>query len=89
MPEYQLAATTEADRLEAKATAASLQVKQYIQRADNYTLTVVLFATSLFFAGISTRLRDRVSRVAVLAMGWALFLGAAIWIATFPVTVAV
>ena len=30
---------------------------RYIQRADNYSLAVVLFAASLFFAGISTRLQ--------------------------------
>jgi hypothetical protein len=87
--QYRLAATANADRLEAKATAASEFVKKYIQRADNYTLTVVLFATSLFFAGISTRLRDRASRIAVLGLGYALFLGAALWLATLPVTFAV
>ena len=89
LPQYRLAASAEADRLEANATAASEEVKRFIQRADNYTLSVVLFATSLFFAGISTRLRDRASRIAVLGMGYVLFVGAAIWIATFPVTVAV
>jgi hypothetical protein len=88
LPLYRLAATVEADRLEAEATAASEEVKRYIQRADNYTLTVVLFATSLFFAGISTRLRDRSSRITVLGIGYVLFVGAAIWIATFPVTIA-
>ena len=30
--------------------------RAFIQRADNYSLAVVLFAASLFFAGISTRL---------------------------------
>ena len=88
-PQYRLAATADADRLEARATAASEDVKKYIQRADNYTLAVVLFATSLFFAGISTRLRDQSTRIAVLGMGYVLFAGAAIWIATFPVTVSV
>jgi hypothetical protein len=87
--QYRLTAIAEADRLEATATAASQDVKKYIQRADNYTLTVVLFATSLFFAGISTRLRDRTSRGAALAMGYVLFLGAALWVATLPITVAV
>jgi hypothetical protein len=89
MPQYRVAATVEADRLESKASAASEEVKAFIQRADNYTLAVVLFATSLFFAGVSTRLRDRASRIAVLAMGYVLFVGAALWIATFPVSVAV
>jgi hypothetical protein len=89
MPEYRLDATAEADQLETTATAASEDVKEFIQRADNYTLAVVLFATSLFFAGISTRLRDRASRIAVLAMGYVLFVGAALWVASFPVSVAV
>ena len=32
------------------------RVGRFIQRADNYSLAVVLFAAALFFAGISTRL---------------------------------
>jgi hypothetical protein len=89
MPQYKLAATGEADRLEAKAAKASEHVKKYIQRADNYVLAVVLFAASLFFAGISTRLHERGARAAILGLGYALFLGTVVWIATFPVSVAV
>ena len=89
MPQYHLAAEKESERLEAVATAASHEVRVYIQRADNYVLAVVLFAASLFFAGISTKLHTRGSRIAVLALGYTLFLGTAIWIATFPVSVAV
>ena len=86
MPQYKLDATTQAESLEAQAAAASESVGQYIQRADNYSLTVVLFAASLFFAGISTRLSSRNARVVVLGLGYALFLGSLIWIATFPVS---
>ena len=89
MPEYQLAATKEAERLEEVATAASHDVRIDIQRADNYVLAVVLFAASLFFAGISTKLHTRGSRLAVLVLGYVMFLGTAIWIATFPVSLAV
>lgn len=87
MPPYELAAEKEAERLEGVATAASHEVKVDIQRADNYVLAVVLFAVSLFFAGISTKLHARGQRLAVLTLGYALFLGTAIWIATFPVSV--
>jgi hypothetical protein len=87
MPQYKLAASAEADRLEAEAGAASRIVEVDIQRADNYTLAVVLFAAALFFAGISSRLHMRQTRIAILAIGYALFLGTAIWIATFPVSV--
>jgi len=89
MPQYKLAATAEADRLEAKSTAASELVKTDIQRADNYLLAVVLFAVALFFAGISTRLHTRSVRMVVLGVGGLLFLGTVIWIATFPVSVSV
>jgi hypothetical protein len=88
LPEYQLAATKEAERLESVATEASQQVRVDIQRADNYVLAVVLFAASLFFAGISTKLHSRGSQVAILSLGYVMFLGTAIWIATFPVSVA-
>ena len=89
MPQYKLAATEQADALEAKAAAASLKVGTDIQRADNYSLAVVLFAAALFFAGISTRLASPTPRMAILALGYALFLGSAIWIATFPVSLSV
>jgi len=89
MPEYKLAASTEADRLEARAAAFSLDVGRFIQRADNYALAVVLFAIALFFAGISTRLHSITPRIVVLGLGYALFLGGVIWIATFPVSVSV
>ena len=57
-----------------------------VQRADRYTLCVVLFATALFFAGISTRLRTTGSRIFVLAMGWLLFSSAFLWMITFPLS---
>ena len=89
MPQYRLAASVQADRLEAKAGANSDLVAAYIQRADNYTLAVVLFAAALFFAGISTRLRGRGARAAIVALGYTIFLGTVIWLATFPVSIGV
>ena len=89
MPQYKLAANTQADELEAQAAAASLRVGRYIQRADNYALAVVLFAASLFFAGISTRLRSSTARTIVVGLGCALFVGTVVWIATFPVSLSV
>jgi hypothetical protein len=89
MPEYRLAATVKADRLEAKAGANSELVGRYIQRADDYTLAVVLFAASLFFAGISTRLHGRGARMAIVGLGYAVFLGTVSWLATFPVSISV
>jgi hypothetical protein len=87
MPQYKLAAAGEADRLEARARAASEQARQDVDRADKYVLCVVLFASSLFFAGMSTRLGTPSARAAVLALGCLLFAGTVVWLATFPVTV--
>jgi hypothetical protein len=89
MPQYKLAATTEAERLEEEAASFSRDVGRFIQRADNYLLGVVIFAISLFFAALSTRLHTFGSRATLLALGYVLFLGTAIWLATQPVSLSV
>jgi hypothetical protein len=89
MPEYQLAAADEAERLDAEAEASAATVRENIQRASNYVLGVVLFAVALFFAGMSTKLGAQRLRVITVALGCVIFLGTAIWIATFPVSVTV
>lgn len=87
MPQYRSAATAEADALEAKADVAAAESQGNVQRADRYTLCVVLFAMALFFAGISTRLRTGGTRLVALAIGWTAFFAAVIWMASFPVSV--
>jgi hypothetical protein len=89
MPEYRLSTSDEADRLERTAAASSDQAKEANQRADNYMLAVVLFALALFFAGISTKLRASRARAAILGLGCVLFVGTLVWIATFPVELAI
>jgi hypothetical protein len=41
-------------------------------------LAVVLYASALFFAGISTKLDSRAVRIVVLGLGYTVFLGTAI-----------
>jgi hypothetical protein len=89
MPEYRLAASADADRLDAEAEASAATVRANIQHASNYVLGVVLFAVALFFAGMSTKLRAVRLRVITLGLGCAIFLGTAVWIATFPVSLSV
>ena len=86
MPEYELAAQAEADRLSAEAEEAGRLARRNNQRSDNYVLCVVLFASSLFFAGISTKLVRPRSRQAILALGYLVFVGTVIWLLTFPVS---
>jgi hypothetical protein len=89
MPEYRLAARAEAERLDQTAEALSAEVRRDIQRSTNYVLGVVLFAVALFFAGMSTKLTAPGLRKAMLVVGYAVFLGAVIWIASSPVSVSI
>jgi hypothetical protein len=85
MPEYRLAASNQADELESTAAAASEGAKDANERAGSYMLAVVLLASALFFAGISTKLDGAVSRRALLGLGCAVLIGTVAWLATFPV----
>jgi hypothetical protein len=87
MPQYRLAANTEADRLEAAAAVDSNTAKDANERANSYMLGVVLFASALFFAGLSTKLEGPGPRKAVLALGCVLFLGTLVYLATLPIRV--
>jgi len=89
MPEYELAAAAEADRLDAKAEALAADVRQSIQRSTNYVLGVVLCAVALFFAGISTKLVSRELRAGMVALGWLVFAVALAWIASSPVSISI
>jgi hypothetical protein len=89
MPQYRLAASAEAERLDQTAEGLAAQVRRDIQRASNYVLGVVLFAVALFFAGMSTKLGAPGLRKTMLGVGYVLFVGSVVWIATFPVSVSV
>jgi hypothetical protein len=87
MPEYRLAASEEAEALEKQAADFGLVVARDVEQADTYMLAVVLFAIALFFAALSTRLTSRDLQLALVAMGYVVFLGTAIWLATQPVSI--
>ena len=89
MPQYRLAAASEAKRLDAAAEVSAAEVRRDIQRGSNYVLGVVLFSVSHFFAGLSPRLTDVRLRRITLAIGCFVFLGTLIWIATSPVSISV
>jgi Domain of unknown function (DUF4337) len=87
MPEYRLAAEADAAQLDRRAEELAAQVRRNIQRSTNYVLGVVLFAVALFFAGMSTKLGSPGPRTALLVVGCLVFVVAAAWIATSPVSV--
>jgi hypothetical protein len=49
-------------------------------------LAVVLFASSLFFAGISTKVNSVRQREVLLGIGGLIFVGTAVGIATLPIS---
>jgi hypothetical protein len=89
MPQYSLKSEAESEQLLAEAEQSTAEARQSNQRSDNYVLAVVLFAASLFFAGISTKLSNPTQRVAILTFGYVIFIGTLVWVASFPVTISV
>jgi hypothetical protein len=89
MPEYRVGARDEASALEEEAEAWSARARTDVQRATNYVLGVVLFASALFFAGMSSKLGTRRLQLILLSLGIAAFLGGVAWLATLPVSVSI
>ena len=87
--ESQLAAADEAAELDAEAEATAAIVRRNVQRSTNYVLGVVLFSVALFFGGISTKVSSTASRSVLLACGCLVFLGAAVWIASSPISISI
>lgn len=85
MDEYRIPATREADGLRNQAEAAAREAIDANQTGDDYVLTTVLFASVLFFAGISTKFQGRTIKLALVALGLAAFLAGASILLTFPV----
>jgi hypothetical protein len=86
MPNYRLAATSQAERLQATAEAAAAEARRDIQHANDYVLAVVLCSAALFFGAISTRLHRPRPRAVVLGIGCAVLVGTLVWVATFPIS---
>ena len=87
MDEYQLAARADAADLDRQSEASAAIVLRNVRRSADFVLAVVLFAASLFFAGISTKVDRMALRAATLGIGCLLFLGTVVWVATLPMIV--
>jgi hypothetical protein len=85
-PQYRLSEIERSDRLAHLADLRSAASAAANRDADDYLLAVVLFASSLFFAGISTKVPALRQRQVLLGLGCALFLAGVVWVATTPVT---
>src|SRR5919109_692073 len=87
MRQYRVAEALRSDRLNTAAGMHADAAGEANERAGNYVLAVVLFAVALFFAGMATKLRSLGTQEVLLVLGWVVFLGAAAWVATLPVTI--
>lgn len=87
MPEYRLAATAEADRLDSAADEAAVRARAANERGDSYVMVTVLFASVLFFAGISSKMDTLRARLFLIGAALVTLTGGAIVLATFPVKI--
>src|SRR5919109_2249099 len=83
MRKYRVAEAVQAERLNTAAGVRADAAAEANQRSGNYVLALVLFAVSLFFAGMATKLRSLGNQEVLLVLGWVVFLGTAAWVATF------
>jgi hypothetical protein len=89
MEEYIVASRLEAARLDAEAEKSAATVVTDIQRSSNYVLSVVLYTIVLLFAGMAAKMSSRRLRIGVVVAAYAVLISALVWVATFPVSVAV
>ncbi|MDZ7733282.1 MAG: hypothetical protein U5R31_09335 [Acidimicrobiia bacterium] len=85
MEEYHLPEEQQAIELTAEADEASEAARVANQRGDNYVLTTVLFASVLFFAGVSGKFNARRAKIITLVMASGILVIGIGLIATFPV----
>lgn len=84
---YQLAARQEAIRLNSVADERTETARQSNDTSDSYVFTAVLFATVLFFAGVSGKMTNRRNRLIVVTVGVLVLLGASLFLATLPIDI--
>ena len=84
MPEYQVAATQKAAQLNQQAEDSAAAARAANQRSDNYVLMTIMFATVLFFAGISSKMDTARARLLLLGVGTTLLLVSIGVVLSFP-----
>lgn len=84
MKEYAIPETALAARADARADAKTAEALVNNQRGDNYTLLTVAFATVLFFAALSGRMRSSRAKWLLLVLGFVGFTGAVGVLLSFP-----
>ena len=84
MEEYVLASDESERDYEQKAEAATDQARIANGRSDDYVLLTIIFATVLFFAGISSKMDTAKARIFLLSVGGILLLVTAVIMVSLP-----
>ncbi len=87
MDEYVVADHVLAVELSTEADAKGQDARDANQNGDNYVLTMVLFASVLFFAGVSAKLVAKRNRLIALGFGIFLLLSGIIILVSLPVLI--
>ncbi|GAB3993966.1 hypothetical protein GCM10029992_07030 [Glycomyces albus] len=87
MDEYRLEADQRAADLVTEAEDLSAEARQANQRSDNYVMTAVALALSLFFAGIATRVKRLRTKKLLVVLSAVTLVCSALVLALSPVTV--
>lgn len=85
MPEYVLQQQLDATELAELADARFSEALVDNQRSDNYVLLTVIFASVLFFGGISTRVESQWLQLTILGIAAITFIVAVITMLRYPV----
>lgn len=85
MSEYVVASAEEADDLLDQAATDRQDALDANQNGDNYVLTTVGFALVIFFAGISSKLKERRNRWIAIALGGVLFAAGIVAVILLPI----
>jgi hypothetical protein len=85
METYKSAAQDESDRLLDVAEQKLKEAEQANQTSDNYVLLTVMFASVLFFGGISTKFDEFKIRAALIAFAILIFASGLAILATYPI----
>ena len=85
MDEYKSAAQEESDRLLEEVEDHLEDARLYNQRGDSYTLLTVIFASVLFFGGISSEFTSIKIRLGLVIFASLIFFATIFWTLTFPI----
>ena len=84
MPIYVLDNAVRAEEKQAQAEQLSAQALTSNRNSDSYTVLTILFATVLFFAAVSNRVRKSMSSWTLVRVALVVFVGSATVLASLP-----